>query len=98
MLLGLSDRYDSLISEIQNIPLDEWKSEWVKNRVLTYKINAPADPGRAQYHKFTIVCAVPEVMDFKWSSPEPIVRSSIKAFYITPANLSCRGRIQSRNF
>ena len=43
MLLGLSDRYDSLVSEIQNTPLDEWKSEWVKNRVLTYKINAPAD-------------------------------------------------------
>ena len=43
MLLGLSDRYDSLISEIQNTPLDEWKSEWVKNRVLTHKINAPAD-------------------------------------------------------
>jgi len=42
MLLGLSDRYDSLVSEIQNTPLDEWKSEWVKNRVLTYKINAPA--------------------------------------------------------
>src|ERR1700722_18592083 len=43
MLLGLSDQYDSLVSEIQNTLLDEWKSEWVKNRVLTYKINAPAD-------------------------------------------------------
>ena len=42
MLLGLR-WYDSLVSEIQNTPLDEWKSEWVKNRVLTYKINAPAD-------------------------------------------------------
>ena len=38
MLFGLTDRYDSLVSEIQNTPLSEWKSEWVKNRVLTYKI------------------------------------------------------------
>jgi gag-polypeptide of LTR copia-type/Domain of unknown function (DUF4219) len=37
MLFGLTDRYDSLVSEIQNTPLNEWKSEWVKNRVLTYK-------------------------------------------------------------
>jgi hypothetical protein len=38
MLLGLTDRYDPLVSEIQNTSLEEWKSEWVKNRILTYKI------------------------------------------------------------
>jgi len=37
MVAGLTDRYSTLVSEIKNTSLDQWKSEWVKNRILTYQ-------------------------------------------------------------
>jgi len=37
MVAGLADRYSTLVSEIKNTSLDQWKSEWVKNRILTYQ-------------------------------------------------------------
>jgi len=36
MLRGLSDKYNSLVSELQNYSLEQWKSDLVKNRILTY--------------------------------------------------------------
>jgi len=38
MVAGLTDKYSTLVSEIKNTALDQWKSEWVKNRLLTYQI------------------------------------------------------------
>ena len=37
MLYGLSDKYSTLVSDIQNIPSEQWSVESVKNRILTYK-------------------------------------------------------------
>ena len=41
MVAGLTDRYSTLVSEIKNTSLDRWKSDWVKNRILTYQTSDP---------------------------------------------------------